>query len=54
VVIEVGPDQTREARVLLSTRDAGAAKGDKTPVVFTVTDAETGAALGVKDVFIWP
>jgi cytochrome c oxidase accessory protein FixG len=54
VVIEVGPDQTREARVLLSTHDAGAAKGDKTPVVFTVTDAETGAALGVKDVFIWP
>jgi cytochrome c oxidase accessory protein FixG len=53
VTIEVGPDQTREARVLLSTHGAIAAKS-QTPVVFTVTDAETGAAIEVKDVFITP
>jgi cytochrome c oxidase accessory protein FixG len=53
VAVEVGPDQTREARVLLSTHGAGEVKG-QLPLVFTVTDAETGAATGVKDVFIWP
>jgi len=53
VMIEVGADQTREARVLLSTHGPAAAKG-QTPVVFTVTDASTGAALEVKDVFITP
>lgn len=52
-VIEVGPDQTREARVLLSTHGAASAKG-QTPVVFTATDAETGEAVDVKDVFITP
>jgi cytochrome c oxidase accessory protein FixG len=53
VVIEVGPDQTRETRVLLSTRGAAEKKG-QTPVVFTATDADSGATLDVKDVFIWP
>jgi cytochrome c oxidase accessory protein FixG len=52
-VIEVGPDQTRETRVLLSAHGAAASKG-QTPVVFTATDAETGASTAVKDVFIWP
>jgi cytochrome c oxidase accessory protein FixG len=53
VVIEVGPDQTREARVLLSTHGAGGSKG-QVPVVFTATDAASGATVEVKDVFIWP
>jgi polyferredoxin len=52
VLIEVGPDQTREARVLLSTR-ATAARG-QAPIVFTATDAGTGAAVEAKDVFITP
>jgi cytochrome c oxidase accessory protein FixG len=53
VFIEVGPAQTREARVLISTRGAGGAKG-QTPIVFTATDSDSGAAVDVKDVFIWP
>jgi cytochrome c oxidase accessory protein FixG len=53
VVIDVGPDQTREARVLLSTHGLAAAKG-QAPVLFTVTDAGDGAAVEVKDVFISP
>ncbi|WP_363349380.1 cytochrome c oxidase accessory protein CcoG [Methylocystis echinoides] len=53
VVIDVGPDQTREARVLLSTHGPAAAKG-QAPVLFTVTDAGDGAAVEVKDVFISP
>jgi hypothetical protein len=53
VVVEVGPDQTRETRVLLATRGAAEKKG-QTPVVFTATDADTGATLDVKDVFVWP
>ena len=54
VLIEVGPDQTREARVLVSTHGAGGAKGQQAPLVFTATDASTGEAVAVKDVFIWP
>jgi cytochrome c oxidase accessory protein FixG len=53
VAIEVGPDQTREARVLVSTHGPAAGKG-QTPVIFTVTDAGTGAVLETKDVFISP
>ncbi|BDV35322.1 cytochrome c oxidase accessory protein CcoG [Methylocystis iwaonis] len=52
-VIEVGPDQTREARVLLSTHGAGGSKG-QAPVTFTTTDAVSGEATQVTDVFIWP
>jgi cytochrome c oxidase accessory protein FixG len=53
-LIDVGPDQTREARVLVATRGAGGANGQQAPLVFTVTDAATGEAVEVKDVFIWP
>jgi cytochrome c oxidase accessory protein FixG len=53
VVIEVGPDQTRETRVLLSTHGVTSGR-EQTPIVFTATDAETGASTAVKDVFIWP
>ncbi len=51
--LEVGPDQTREARVLVSAPAAEGAKG-QSPVVFTATDAGNGDAVAVKDVFIWP
>ena len=53
VIVEVGPDQTRETRVLLATRGAEGKKG-QTPVVFTATDADSGASVDVKDVFVWP
>ncbi len=52
-LVEVGPDQTRETRVLLSTHGTAASKG-QTPVTFTATDAQTGSAVEVRDVFIWP
>ncbi len=53
IVVEVGPDQTREARVLVSTHGATMAKGP-IPIVFSVTDAESGVSVEAKDVFITP
>jgi len=52
-VIEVGADQTREARVLV-TMHGDAGKGAQAPIGFLAKDAEAGVETGAKDVFIWP
>jgi cytochrome c oxidase accessory protein FixG len=51
VVIDVGPDQTREARVLITMRGAHTG-ANQAPLSFVATDA-AGAARA-SDVFIWP
>jgi cytochrome c oxidase accessory protein FixG len=52
-VIETGPDQTREARVLVTARGAVANPG-QAPIVFTSEDAESHSLAKASDVFIWP
>jgi cytochrome c oxidase accessory protein FixG len=52
-LIETGPDQTREARVLVTVRGAVSRTG-QTPVVFTSEDADSRVIVNAKDVFIWP
>ena len=53
IVIEVGPDQTRETRLLLAAPDA-AGKSGQTPITVTMTDAQSGVAVEARDVFVWP
>lgn len=53
IVIDVGPDQTRETRLLLAAPDA-AGKSGQTPIAVTMTDAESGATVEARDVFVWP
>jgi polyferredoxin len=52
-VVEVGPDQTREARVLVTVRGARAPAG-QVPVSFTSRDLDTETLVDAKDVFVWP
>lgn len=52
-VIEVGPDQTRETRVLIATRGASDKKG-QTPIVFSARDLDGDETIEARDVFIWP
>ena len=53
-VIETGPDQTREARVLVTIRGLRAA-ASQLPVIFTARAIDgRGAVARVKDVFVWP
>ena len=52
LIVEVGVDQTREARVLVTMRGAHAAD---TPLALTFTAREIGggASISAKDVFLW-
>jgi cytochrome c oxidase accessory protein FixG len=50
-LVEVGPDQTREVRVLV-TAPAGAKLDKSTAVTFTARDSEKGASASVADHFI--
>jgi cytochrome c oxidase accessory protein FixG len=51
-VIEVGPDQTREVRVLVT--DHGPAGSTSTPIVFRLTDLATGDQVQAADHFFGP
>ncbi len=51
--VDVGPDQTREARALVTVRGSRAAAG-QVPVVFTSQDMESHTLVSAKDVFVWP
>jgi polyferredoxin len=53
IVIDVGPDQTRETRLLLAAPEASGKTG-QTPIAITMTDVESGASIEAKDVFVWP
>ncbi|OYW42970.1 MAG: (Fe-S)-binding protein [Azorhizobium sp. 12-66-6] len=52
-VLTVGPDQTREVRVLVTTRDKLDA-GASLPVTFEIRDTATGVAARASDHFIAP
>jgi cytochrome c oxidase accessory protein FixG len=53
IMIETGPDQTREARVLVTVRGHRAA-ASQFPVIFTVRAIDgRSAGATVKDVFVW-
>jgi polyferredoxin len=51
-VIEVGPDQTREVRVLVT--DRGSAEQASRPIAFHLTDVATGEAAEARDHFFAP
>ncbi|MDE1569690.1 cytochrome c oxidase accessory protein CcoG [Aquabacter sp. P-9] len=52
-VVTVGPDQTREVRVLLTTKDR-LAPGASLPVTFQIRDQKSGATATAADHFIGP
>jgi cytochrome c oxidase accessory protein FixG len=51
-VVEVGADQTREARALVTLRRR--APAGQTPILFTVKDLESGESVVARDSFIRP
>lgn len=53
ILIEIGPDQTRETRILLATPPESEHK-EQTPITFSLTDPDTNQTISVKDSFIWP
>ena len=52
-LIEVGPDQSREVRVLVTARDP-LAKGASIPIVFTIVPRAGGYAASASDHFFGP
>ncbi len=52
-VIEVGPDQTREVRVLVTTHQK-LAPGASIPLTFTISPATGGTAASASDHFLGP
>jgi cytochrome c oxidase accessory protein FixG len=52
-VIEVGPDQTREVRVLITTYQSFD-RGASIPLTFTIVSDKGGAAANAKDHFLGP
>jgi polyferredoxin len=51
LIVEVGVDQTREARVLVTMRRAQA--DTPLPLTFTAREIGGGASISAKDVFLW-
>jgi cytochrome c oxidase accessory protein FixG len=51
--LEVGPDQTREARALVTLRGVRASPG-QFPILFTSRDLSSGATVEARDVFVRP
>ena len=51
-MIDVGPDQTREVRVLVT--DYGDTPPASTPIVFRLTDVATGEQAEAHDHFFGP
>jgi len=52
-VIEVGPDQTREVRVLVTTHQR-LEPGASIPLTFTVTSKKAGTSASAVDHFLGP
>ena len=52
-VIEIGPDRTAEARVLV-TRHGARLSDDSVPVTFVITDKATGESTKTSDNFRGP
>lgn len=52
LIIEVGPDQTRELRILVTSRDS--APPSSTPVIFQIRDVESGERADTSDHFRGP
>jgi hypothetical protein len=52
LLVEVGADQTREARVLVTMRGAHGAD-TPLPLVFTAREIDGDASIAAKDVFLW-
>ena len=52
-MIEVGPDQTREVRVLVTDYGAGRA-GASEPIIFRLIDVGTGEPVQATDHFFGP
>jgi cytochrome c oxidase accessory protein FixG len=53
-LVDVGPDQTREVRLLVTVPAAALAGAKSTDVVFRIADTKTGEAAKAKDHFIGP
>ena len=52
-IIEIGPDQTRELRVLV-TSPAGVKMPESTPIVFRLTESVMGEVVTANDFFKAP
>jgi hypothetical protein len=52
MLLDVGPDQTREVRVLVT--DYGARPLPSTPIIFRLTDVATGKQTEASDHFFGP
>jgi polyferredoxin len=52
-VIEAAPDQTREARVLVTARGTRL-PASQIPITFNSTDVDSDVVVIAKDVFVWP
>jgi hypothetical protein len=53
ILIEIGPDQTRETRILLAMPPESEHKG-QAPITFSLTDRDSNQTIDVQDSFIWP
>ncbi|QGM44787.1 cytochrome c oxidase accessory protein CcoG [Methylocystis heyeri] len=53
IVLDVGADQTREARILL-TIHGGPADRKPLPLEFSMREIETGRSVTARDAFLWP
>ena len=53
LLVDVGADQTREARVLVTTRSPHA-RGNSLPLAFALHEIGGDGTITVKDVFLWP
>jgi hypothetical protein len=53
LIVEVGPDQTRELRLLV-TDYYGVGRSEATPITFYVTDLQSGERANTSDYFRTP
>ncbi|MBM3575422.1 MAG: cytochrome c oxidase accessory protein CcoG [Alphaproteobacteria bacterium] len=53
ILIEIGPDQTRETRILLAMPPESEHKG-QAPITFSLKDRDSNQTSDVQDSFIWP
>ena len=53
ILLEIGPDQTRETRILVATPQENEHK-NQASLTFRLTDPDSNQIIDVKDSFIWP
>ena len=53
ILLEIGPDQTRETRILVATPQENEHK-NQASLIFRLTDPDSNQIIDVKDSFIWP